>query len=722
MPYPASMIHLQVEGLTCASCVASAEAALAAVPGVSSAAVSLAEQAAFVEGNPDSAALIAALRRAGHAARLADSIGVPHGDAGVVGGRSRPRPWFWLWIALGFVVAALGMSEMTGLRAGSLWSAWLQCALTVALLSAAMRPVLLPGARALLRLRPEMNALVGIGMATAFTVSLAQLLRGHVEHLHFESAALIIAFVLLGRALESRASAAGAAAFRALSRQLPTEAQVIRGGQRVTVVANELHVRDLLCVRAGESIAADGTIESGRSSVDEAWLTGESLPRDCGPGDAVRAGSVNQLGELRVRVSAIGGESHLGRVIEALRTAGRRKTPIERTCDRVAAVFTPLVLLLALGTLVVWWVLRDASVAMEHMVAVLLVACPCSLGLATPAAVTAALGRAARLGLIVRDPAAFEAAAVARHVVLDKTGTLTTGLPVVERVVATSGSSETEVLALAAALEAGSLHPYGVAVCAAAAALATKPLPSASEVVTHPGNGVEGTIEGRKLRLGRGAWARGVESASLLDAAASELAQRGLGLAWLQSDGQVLGLVSFQAALRNDAVETVSRLHASGLQVHLLSGDHAAAVRHVASAVGIRDSQAGLAPEAKLAALRGLAGGAIMVGDGINDGPALAAASVGVAVHGSADVARAAGAVICLRPGLLVVPQFVELSRATRRVIRQNLVGAFAYNLLALPTAMGVWGFVLSPALAALAMSGSCLFLLGNSLRLARWR
>ncbi len=713
------MIHLQVDGLTCASCVAAAEAALRTVPGVVDASVSLAEHAAFVEGAADTQALIVALRKAGHEARLATGSEVSAHGAAL---RARLLPWMWL--ALGLVVALLGMSEMAGLRAGSLESALVQAALTLVLLCAAWRPVLLPGARALLRLRPEMNALVGIGIATAFSVSAVQLVRGHYEHLHFESAALITAFVLLGRALEGHASAASAAAFRALAAQVPARAEVIRRGERVVIAAAELRPRDILCVRAGEALAADGVIESGQTSLNEAWRTGESLPVDRGPGAAVRAGSINLSGELRVRVSAVGGDSHIGRIVEALRTAGRRKTPVERTCDRVAAVFTPVVLLLAAGTLAGWWLAGDATRGVEHMVAVLLVACPCSLGLATPAAVTAALGRAARMGLIVRDPAAFEAAAVARHVVLDKTGTLTTDTPTVARVVAAPGSSAAEVLSLAAALEAGSLHPYGAAVCAAAAAsVAGRTNGTASDVVTHPGQGVEGCVAGAQVRFGRGSFARGAAAVDpLLLAAEREMQSAGCGIAWLLRDGCALGVISFQAELRGDAVAAVRALKAAHLQVRVLSGDHAAAVARVAQAAGIEHAHAELCPEEKLEALRALSGGVVMVGDGINDGPALAAASVGIAIHGAADVARAAGSVIALRPGLLVVPQFIALARCTRSVIRQNLALAFAYNILALPAAMGLLGFTMPPAAAALSMSGSCLLLLANSLRLARWR
>lgn len=733
------MMQLRVEGLTCASCVAHAEEALRRVAGVTEASVSLAEGAAFVEGTAGVEALVRALAEAGYSASPSEGEGADEAKSESTphaGGRGRGATELrqsLVWLGLALVAAVLGSTEMAGLREGSPWSAALQGLIALALLVVAAKPVLIPGARAILRGRPEMNALVGLGMVASFFASVWALLAGHVEHLHFESTALISAFVLFGRALEARVSRAHSESAGALMAQLPRRAQAVRGGRVVELPIEALRARDLVCVPAGAAIPADGVVEEGQSSLDVSWLTGEALPLAVAPGAAVRAGSLNLEAELRVRVSAAGGDSHLAQVVELLRSAGRRKLGIERVCDRVAGVFTPVVLVLTLLAGAVWWWMEGVDAAVGHVVAVLLVACPCALGIATPAAVTAALARAARLGLLVRDPVALERAAAARHVIFDVTGTLSAARPRLAGIAFAAGTTADEALALAAAVEGASLHPCAGAVRAAAAERGLV-LPTVSDRRELPGAGVKAHVDGREVFCGRpeaavsGAGLNASPGRTPLDPLlASERARfesEGAAVAELCVDGRVVAVFAFSAPLRDDAESVVSALSQRRLEPHLLSGNHPRAVQAIAGRIRVRDARADMTPANKLDALRQLetTGGALMVGDGINDGPALAGASVGIAVHGAAAVASAAGSVVLLRPELGLVVTFVDLSRAARRVIYQNLFLAFAYNLAALPAAMGIFAFELPPTVAALFMSLSCITLMLNASRLLRWK
>ena len=744
------MIQLRVEGLTCASCVAHAEEALRRVPGVSDASVSLAEGAAFIEGPVSVDEVVRALRNAGYPATPAPDLPASGGTAagsrpGAGHSASPELRRSVLWLALALVAAVLGSTEMAGLREGSLLSGLVQGTIALVLLLATARSVLIPGARAFLRLRPEMNALVGLGMVTSFLASVWALATGHSGHLHFESTALMSAFVLFGRALEARVTRAHTESAGALMAQLPRRAQAVRGGRVVDLPVEAIRARDLVCVPAGAAVPADGTVEEGQSSLDVSWLTGEALPVAVAPGALVRAGSLNLEAELRIRVSAAGGESHLAQVVELLRNAGRRKLHVERTCDRVAGVFTPVVLGLAGCAGAVWWWVDGVDAALSHVVAVLLVACPCALGLATPAAVTAALARAARLGLLVRDPVALERAAAARHVVFDVTGTLSAARPRLAAIATVAGRSEEEALALAAAVEGASLHPCAYAVRTAALERGLV-LPVLSDRRELPGVGVSARAAGREIFCGRpGGVAQAPVAiaastqdlpgksistdspamlASELVAARARFEAEGAAVAELAVDGVVVAVLAFSAALRPDASRVVAAMLERRLEPHLLSGNHQRAVAAIAERIQVKDARADLTPEAKLAELRALEtrGVALMVGDGINDGPALAGASVGIAVHGAAAVASAAGSVVLLRPELGLVVTFVDLARSARRVIQQNLLLAFAYNLAALPAAMGLLAFELPPAFAALFMSLSCITLMLNASRLLRWR
>jgi Cu+-exporting ATPase len=563
----------------------------------------------------------------------------------------------------------------------------------------------------------NMDLLVALGTTAGFGLSLWLLLTGHgAHHLYFEGAALVIFFVLLGKRLEARAKRATAGAIRALLDLRPRHARRVEpDGAEREVPAALLRVGDLVALRPGERVPADGVVEQGESGLDESALTGESRPVSKAPGDRLATGTVVLDGALRLRVTAVGEETVLARVAALVGAAQASRAPIQKLVDRVSAVFVPVVVAFALLTLGGWWLAgAGLEAALLHAVAVLVVACPCALGLATPAAIMAGTGAAARAGILLRDADAIERGHGVTLVAFDKTGTLTEGRPVLAAIHA----AEPEALMLAAALQQGSEHPLARAVQAAHGG----PLPPVEGFRALPGRGVRGVVAGRELHLGSGRLAGelGANPGFAAEAAAEEAAGR--TLAWLVGEGRVLALLAFEDAPRPGAAAAVARLRAMGLRVAMLSGDAPAAAEAVAARLGIGEVAAGLLPEGKTLALarwRAEGVGAAMVGDGINDAPALAAADLGIAMGSGTDAAIQAAGVTLLRADPALVPAAIEVARATRRKIRENLFWAFAYNAAALPLAAAG---LLSPALAGAAMAASSVSVLGNALRLSRWR
>jgi Cu+-exporting ATPase len=571
-----------------------------------------------------------------------------------------------------------------------------------------------------------MDALVAIGAAAAFALSIALTLRGE-HHLYFESAAMILALVLLGRWIEERARTAAGAAVRALLARRPPTAVVVRDGAESELPLAAIRVGDVLRVRPGAAVPTDGVVVAGASEVDESLLTGESLPAAKAVGDRVIGGTVNRIGSFDLRAERVGADTALARLAELVRTAQGAKPAVARLADRVSAVFVPAVFAVAILTAIAWLVLAPGQAAMAVLAgaSVLVIACPCALGLATPTAVMVAVGRAAELGLVVRDGQALEAMAGVGVVLLDKTGTLTEGRLRLTAVACADGIAEDEALALAAAVEAGSEHPTAGAL-RAGAAMRGIAIPKPADFLAVPGRGAEASVGPRRLRIGTVDFAAEVAPRADVEALAARLPQAAT-VAVLAEPGRPLAAIAFVDAARAGSLEAVAELRSLGLHAAIVSGDRREAVAAMARELGIDEVHAGVSPEGKIALVRSLqeSGRRVaMAGDGVNDAAALAQADVGIAVGAASDVAGASADALAADPR--AVAAFAALSRAGMRTIRQNLTAAFAYNLAAIPLAAGLLypftGWLLDPMIAAAAMAASSLTVVGNSLRLRRFR
>ena len=705
---------LAIQGMSCASCSGRVERALLRVPGVLAATVNLATQQARVrvaDGMASAADLAAAVRSAGYDVPAP----APAGQAVAV------RDWEGL-----AAVAACGLAmplllPMLAMPFG--WHAalpgWAQL-LLAGVVQAGFGARFYRGAWHALRARAgNMDLLVALGTSAAFGLSLWALARGQGGHLYFEASAAVIALVRLGKWLEGRARRGAGDAIRALARLQPDHARVRRAGTDQDIPLAGLRPGDLLVVRPGERIAADGLVQDGTGGVDESLLTGEALPVAKSPGSTVVGGSVNGEALLLVRATTVGAEGQLARIMRLVADVQAAKPPVQRLVDRVSAVFVPVVVGLAALTFAGWW-LAGAGVeaAVVNAVAVLVIACPCALGLATPAAIMAGTGAAARHGILIRDPAALEQAAGIVTVAFDKTGTLTSGAPVLVALHPAPGFDADEVLRLCAAVQGGSEHPLARAVLTGAAGLA---VPPAAGVRALPGRGLEGEVAGQAVLLGslRLMDEAGVDTAPLA-AQAAALEGEGRTVSFASVDGRLAGLLGFGDALKPGAGAAVAALRRRGLRVVLLTGDNAGAAGVAARALGIQEVHAGALPADKAALVGTLRrqGRVAMVGDGVNDAAALAAADLGLAMATGTDVAAAAAAITLMRgdPGL--VPAALDIAARTHRRIWQGLAWAFAYNLVGIPLAAAG---LLSPVVAGAAMAFSSVAVVGNALLLRRW-
>ncbi|MDR1934572.1 MAG: heavy metal translocating P-type ATPase, partial [Candidatus Accumulibacter sp.] len=572
----------------------------------------------------------------------------------------------------------------------------------------------------------NMDVLVALGTSAAYFYSVwAWLAGGH--HVYFEASAAIITLVLLGRLLEARAKRKTSSAIQSLLQLSPKTAHIERDGQIVEVPAASLRVGDLFIVGAGEAVAVDGVVTQGRSSIDEAMLTGESMPVAKEEGDAVHAATINQNGLLRVRATGIGEATLLAQIIRMVDEAQGSKAPIQHLADRVAAVFVPVVVLIALLTLGLTWAVTGVfSTALVHAVSVLVIACPCSLGLATPTALMVGAGVAARRGILIRNAEVIERARGLRALVVDKTGTLTHGKPAITEIITARPEDETRLIAWAAALEAGSSHPLARAITRRAREQQL-PLPAATDLETVPGKGIGGQIEGRRVLLGAPDWLAERPAAQPL---AAELAtriasarERGHTIAALSVEGDVLGALALADPLRETSAQAVRDLQRQGVDVVMLTGDNPQTAQGIARQCGISRYRAQVLPQDKAAEVRRLQqefGPRVgMAGDGINDAPALAAADLSFAIGGGSDIAVNAADVVLVHGDLRHVAQAVDISAATLRKIRQNLFFAFFYNALGIPLA--AFG-LLNPVAAGAAMALSSISVVSNSLLLNRWR
>jgi Cu+-exporting ATPase len=710
---PTRRVTLGIEGMSCASCVARVERALSALAGVVEARASLAAEAATLSVLPGFRVEDAAeaLRRAGYGLRSSEA------EPKARGASEAP------WLAVLALLAAPFLVGMAGMGLGQHWMppGWAQLALATPIQLVFGARFYRAGFAAARAGAGNMDLLVAIGTTAAYLLSLYLLLAGHDDHhLYFEASSLVIAFVWLGRFLERRAKRATGAAIAALLALAPKQARRLReDGREEEIPAEFLRPGDLVAVRPGERIPADGVVTEGRAGVDEAALTGESRPAEKTPGEPVATGTIALDGRLVLRVTAVGSETRLARVAALVAAAQSSRAPVQKLVDRISAVFVPVVLAVAALTLA-GWLLAGAGMetAIITAVSVLVIACPCALGLATPAAIMAGVGAAARAGILVRDAEALERAARVWLVAFDKTGTLTEGRPRLAAMHVAPGIAPGWALAAAARLQAGSEHPLARALAEAVPGAAP-----AGAFRALPGRGVEGEVEGRALALGspRLLAERGAAPGALAEAADAEAAQ-GRTLAWLIEGDRALALLAFEDAPREGAAEAVAALTRAGIGTLLLSGDHPAAARAAAKRLGVAEAEGALLPEDKQARIAALAKDGrhvAMVGDGVNDAPALAAADCGIAMGSGTDVAIAAAHVTLLRPDPRLVPAALDLARATRRTIARNLFWAFCFNTVGIPVA--AFGG-LSPAVAGAAMAASSLMVLANALWLSRWR
>ncbi|WP_431208127.1 heavy metal translocating P-type ATPase [Burkholderia cepacia] len=742
-------LELDIDGMTCASCVGRVEKALAAVPGVARVSVNLATERASVHGAGalDAATLIAAVTTAGYRASLADAS-----SAGATAGADT-QP------------ASAAQDPETRKRLEAIrerdlviWSAVLSAPLIAPMLVAPFGIHLMPngwvqlvlasivqfgfGARfyraawhAVKARTGNMDLLVALGTSAAYGLSLWMLLRGtgHPGHLYFEASAVIVTLVRFGKWLESRAKRQTTDAIRALNALRPDRARVVEHGIERDVPLAQVRVGTRVSIRPGERVPVDGRIVSGRSHVDESLITGESLPVPKDDGDPVTAGSINGEGTLVVETTAIGAETTLARIIRLVESAQAEKAPIQRLVDRVSEVFVPAILGIAVLTLIGWLIAgAGTETAILNAVAVLVIACPCALGLATPAAIMAGTGVAARRGVLIKDAQALELAQRTTVIAFDKTGTLTEGKPSVTAFEAV-GVPHDEALALAAAVQRQSDHPLARAVVAAhdadvAARGSAVPPASAADARAVAGRGVEARVGGQLLALGSTRWRDelGIAVPPALDARAAELERAGNTISWLMradAPRALLALIAFGDTVKPGARDAIAALSARGVASVLVTGDNRGSAAAVAASLGIGEVHAQVLPDDKarvVAELKRTHGGIVaMVGDGINDAPALAAADVGIAMATGTDVAMHTAGITLMRGDPALVADAIDISRRTYRKIQQNLFWAFVYNLVGVPLAALGW---LNPVIAGAAMAFSSVSVVTNALLLRRWK
>ena len=726
MPSPETF-DLPIAGMTCASCAGRVERALHKVPGVEVATVNLANERAHVEvsGQIDPAVLIAAVDKAGYTASLEQDSKVQQADQ-----RKRHDTERWqliVAVALALPLVAPMILQPFGLH--GMLPAWLQFALATPVQFVLGARFYAAAWKAVRAGAGNMDLLVALGTSAGYGLSVYQWLTaapGTMPHLYFEASAVVIALVLLGKYLESSAKRQTASAIRALEALRPERAIMLLDGQEVDVAISSLSIGDLVVVKPGERFPVDGEVVEGQSHADEALISGESLPVPKQPGEKVTGGAINGEGRLLISTRALGAESVLARIIRLVEAAQSAKAPIQQLVDRVSQVFVPVVLLVAVATLS-GWLLAGSSLedALINAVTVLVIACPCALGLATPTAIMAGTGVAARHGILIKDAEALQRAHEVTAVVFDKTGTLTSGTPNIVHMAAEPalGVDENALLQLAGALQRGSEHPLAKAVLDVAAARRLV-LADVSNSRALPGRGVAGTLQGRDLVLGNH---RLLEESGLTPGTLTERAvaweAEGRTLSWLIESApqrQVLGLFAFGDTLKAGAAEAIALLNTRHISSHLLTGDNRGSARVVADALGIADVHAEVMPADKAATVVALKKTAVvaMVGDGINDAPALAAADVGIAMGGGTDVAMHAAGITLMRGDPRLIPAALDISRRTYAKIRQNLFWAFVYNLIGIPLA--AFG-VLDPVLAGAAMALSSVSVVSNALLLKTW-
>ncbi len=741
-------ITIPISGMTCAACQARVQRALTKAPGVESATVNLMMNSAAVTYDPAVASpdsLVNAVRATGYGAELPAKT--PNAARDQAQHDAERLDEFRDLRAKAVVAFVVGAATMAASMWGPAMSAsdatapvawWLMLTAAFGVMAWAGRDFYARAWNALRHRSADMNTLISVGTGAAFlfslvaTVSPATLTRnGVTPQVYYEAVVFILAFVLAGRTLEARAKSQTTVALRRLVDLQPARARVIRDGVEQDLPIELVRHGDRVVVRPGERVAVDGEIVEGTSAVDESMLTGESMPVSKTSGDRVFGGTVNGSGALVARATSLGDDSALARIVKLMRDAQATRAPIQSLADRVSGVFVPVVFAVAIGTLVVWLVAggrTHAAQAIAASVSVLIIACPCAMGLAVPTAVMVATGKGAERGMLIKGGRALERAGAVDVVLLDKTGTVTTGRPVVTDVLPARGVDEATLLAIAAGVERLSEHPIARAVVARANELGVKTL-AATGFTAEPGHGARAHVDGEEVLIGiaRFVAERGAIPPDL-ENVAEKLAASGKTLAFVARGGSVLGVMGIADQVRPTSTAAVQRLRGLGLDVAMLTGDNERTAHAIARDAGIARVSANLLPGDKTAEVERLQrhGRVVaMVGDGINDAPALARADVGIAIGTGTDVAIDASEVTLMRPDLGGVADAISLSRRTMRTIRENLFWAMIYNVIGIPIAAGVlfprFGIVLNPIVASAAMALSSVSVVGNSLRLRRW-
>ena len=747
------MKQYTVTGMSCAACSARVEKAVQQVAGVKDCSVSLLTNSMGVEGTASAEEIIAAVEASGYGASLKNSRSAvkPASDETtdlermnhreVAGLKQRLLASLvflavLLYFSMGHMLWAWPLPDFFSGNhiAMGLWQMILAGVILVI-----NQKFFISGFHGLWNRAPNMDTLVALGSAAAFLYSIGALfgmtaaqvqgdtaaVSAWMQDLYFESAAMILTLITVGKLLEARAKGRTTDALQGLMRLAPKQAVLLRDGQEVVVPVETVQPGDLFVVRPGESIPVDGRILEGSSAVNESALTGESLPVDKAAGALVSAATINQSGFLQCQAIRVGEDTMLARIVRLVSDAAATKAPIARMADRVSGVFVPVVISLAFVTMLVWLLLgADFGFALSRGIAVLVISCPCALGLATPVAIMVGSGVGARQGILFKTAASLEAVGRSKIVVLDKTGTITSGHPVVTDILPADGHTSSELLQMAAALEAKSEHPLAKAVLQAVQG-ESMAVPAVRNFQALPGHGLSAEWQGQPLLGGSLNYISSqMELSPAYQAQAEDLAAKGRTPLLFCAGGSLVGILAVADALKEDSRQAIQELHTMGLQVVMLTGDHERTAQAVGSVVGVDRVIAGVLPDGKEEVIRRLQqeGPVAMVGDGINDAPALTRADTGIAIGAGADIAIDAADIVLMKSQLGDVPAAIHLSRATLRNIRQNLFWAFFYNVLGIPLAAGIWipllGWTLDPMFAAAAMSLSSFSVVTNALRL----
>lgn len=744
---PTSKIELNVIGMTCASCVGRVEKALQSVPGVVEAIVNLATERASIYGSAGSGDLISAIERIGYEAKIIDSS---YSSKGVAESKKETE---LLNLKQDFILASVlslpvflmemgahlisGVHELIMDTIGMKYSWYIQFVLTTLVLAFPGRRFYQKGFPALFRFAPDMNSLVAVGTAAAFGYSMVAtfasgLLPEGTVNVYYEAAAVIVVLILLGRFLEARAKGRTSEAIQRLAKMQVKEAHVMRNHLFLDVPINEVVLNDVLEVRPGERVPIDGEVTNGKSFVDESMITGEPIPVEKTVGSSVVGGTVNQKGMLEMRATAVGNQTMLAQIIRMVEQAQGSKLPIQALVDKVTMWFVPAVMGAALLTFISWMIFGPSpalTFALVNAVSVLIIACPCAMGLATPTSIMVGTGRGAELGVLFRKSEALQLLKDAKVVAVDKTGTLTEGRPVLTDLEVTEGFGRISLLAKVGAVESKSEHPIARAIVAAASENGQS-LPSLTDFESVTGMGVRANVEGALVEVGADRFMRQLGlDLNVFAQTAERLGKEGKSPLYASINGQLAGIIAVADPIKTSTPGAIAALHQLGLKVAMITGDNANTAHAIARQLGIDEVIAEVMPEGKVDTVRRLKaiyGQIAFVGDGINDAPALAEADVGLAIGTGTDIAVESADVVLMSGNLQGVPNAIALSKATIGNIHQNLFWAFAYNTALIPVAAGAlypaWALLLSPVFAAGAMALSSVFVLGNALRLRTFK